>query len=90
MYNVPNSKAAQLFIFMCVVVVQLNASGRTQIRNGAVVSVLPPLSCRCEMIIPHQYMPIAPRVSLSKYSGFKTEQTARLITSATTNNKKRV
>lgn len=41
------------------------------------------------MIIPHQYMPIATHVSLSKYSGFKTEQTALLITSATTNNKKK-
>lgn len=41
------------------------------------------------MIIPHQYMPTATHVSLSKHSGFKTEQTALLITSATTNNKKR-
>lgn len=42
------------------------------------------------MITPHQYMLTATHVSLSKYSGFKTEQTALLITSATTNNKKSV
>lgn len=41
------------------------------------------------MIIPQLYMPIATRVSLPKYTGFKTEQTAVLITSATTNNKKK-
>lgn len=41
------------------------------------------------MIIPQLYTPIATRVSLPKYTGFKTEQTAVLITSATTNNRKK-
>lgn len=41
------------------------------------------------MIIPQLYTPIATCVSLPKYTGFKTEQTAVLITSATTNNKKK-
>lgn len=41
------------------------------------------------MIIPPQTMPTATHISLSKYSEFKTEQTALLITSATTNNKKK-
>lgn len=70
--------------------VQFNASDRTQLSNGTAVSVL--FSLNIQMLNDHtsQYMPTATHVSLSKYSGFKTEQTALLITSATTNNKKRV
>lgn len=41
------------------------------------------------MIIPQLYTSIATCVLLPKYTGFKTEQTAVLITSATTNNKKK-
>lgn len=41
------------------------------------------------MIIPQLYKPIATHVSLTKETRFKTVQTAVLITSATTNTKKK-